>query len=60
MQSVLGREAQRLKDLKKINNHIRDEEISLLDSQITELEKLIAEAPIRLDALRLVWQTPVE
>lgn len=60
MQSVLGREAQRLKDLKKINNHIREEEITLLESQITELEKLIAEAPVRLDAMRLVWQTPGE
>ncbi len=60
MQTVLGREAQRLKDLKKINNHIRDEEITLLNSQIAELQSLITEAPARLDAMRLVWQTPEE
>jgi len=60
MQTVLGREAQRLKDLKKINNHIREEEITLLESQMTELHSLISEAPVRLDAMRLVWQTPEE
>jgi len=60
MKTVLGREAQRLKDLKKINNHIREEEITLLESQMTELHSLISEAPVRLDAMRLVWQTPEE
>ncbi|MEX1117822.1 MAG: RNA polymerase-associated protein RapA [Terrimicrobiaceae bacterium] len=60
MQTVLGRESQRLKDLKKINNHIREEEITLLESQMTELHTLIAGAPVRLDAMRLVWQTPEE
>ena len=58
MEAVLRREIERLLDLKKVNNHIRDEEITLLESQITELGLAIKDAPLRLDSLRLIWRTP--
>jgi ATP-dependent helicase HepA len=58
MQSVLAGEIERLRDLKKMNDHIRDDEIVLIESQFTALTAHIAEAPLRLDAVRLIWQTP--
>jgi len=58
MQSALAGEMERLRDLKKINDHIRDDEIGLLESQMDALTAHIAEAPLRLDAVRLIWQTP--
>jgi ATP-dependent helicase HepA len=58
MRSVLGLESERLRDLKKSNPHIRDEEITALDAQAGELDTRIAEAPLRLDAVRLIWRTP--
>jgi len=58
MESVLRREIERLLDLKKVNDHVRDEEITLLESQITELGLALKDAPLRLDSLRLIWRTP--
>ncbi len=56
MRASLGAEIERLRDLKKSNDHIRDEEITLLESQMAELDARITEAPLRLDAVRLIWQ----
>lgn len=58
MREALGGELERLRDLKKINDHIREDEITLLESQIQDLGLRISEAPIRLDALRLICRTP--
>jgi len=58
MRTTLGGEIERLRDLKRMNDHIRDDEIALWESQMGDLETAIAEAPLRLDALRLIWQTP--
>ncbi|MEI8387931.1 MAG: RNA polymerase-associated protein RapA [Verrucomicrobiota bacterium] len=58
MRSALVLECERLRDLKKINDHIRDDEIALLESQLGELAARIADAPLRLDAVRLIWQKP--
>lgn len=57
MQSLLRREAERLRDLQKVNDHIRDEEIRLIESQIEDLAARIQDAPLRLDAVRLIWRT---
>lgn len=57
MQSVLRREIERLQDLRKVNDHIREEEITLLESQMTELTARLQEAPLRLDSVRLIWRT---
>jgi len=58
MHGMLGGEAARLRDLKKINDHIREEEIALIESHIVELDTRLKEAPLRLDAVRLIWRTP--
>lgn len=58
MQAVLGQEVERLQDLRKVNDHIREDEITLLQSQITELEEKLKESPLRLDAVRLIWRVP--
>lgn len=58
MHSALKTEAERLRDLKKINDHIRPEEIALIEQQASELDIRIKEAPLRLDSLRLIWQMP--
>ncbi len=58
MRSALALEAERLRDLKKSNPHIRDAEIDAIEDQIGALEARIAEAPLRLDAVRLIWRTP--
>ncbi len=58
MESLLRQEIERLLDLKKVNDHIRDEEITVLESQIADLGLAIKDAPLRLDAVRLIWRTP--
>lgn len=58
MQTLLRGECERLRDLKKVNDHIREEEITLLESQMEDLSKHIQDAPLRLDAVRLIWRVP--
>ncbi len=38
MQAALGQEVERLQDLRKVNDHVREDEITLLQSQMAELE----------------------
>lgn len=59
MQSSLRTEIERLRDLQKINDHVREDEITLLEKQSQELTQKIKEAPVRLDSLRLIWRMPV-
>ncbi|MEO6246793.1 MAG: RNA polymerase-associated protein RapA, partial [Opitutaceae bacterium] len=49
----LNTELQRLIDLQKINDHIRPEEIALAREQLQRTGAAIAQARLRLDALRL-------
>ena len=58
MQAVVRREVERLQDLRKVNDHIREDEITLLETQINDLQAAIKEAPVRLDAVRLIWRVP--
>ena len=58
MQALLGAEIARLRDLQKVNDHVRDAEITLLEEQARELAARLKDAPLRLDAIRLIWQTP--
>ncbi len=60
MQAMLGSEAARLRDLQKRNDHIRDGEIAAIEFQQTELALRLVEAPLRLDALRLIWRVPAD
>jgi ATP-dependent helicase HepA len=58
MQSLLGAEISRLRNLRKVNDHVREAEITLLEEQMRDLTARIKDAPLRLDAIRLIWQTP--
>jgi ATP-dependent helicase HepA len=51
-------ELQRLIDLQKINDHVRVEEIELARAQLSETRTAIAQARVRLDAVRLVIEGP--
>ena len=53
MTSQLQREISRLKELKKVNPSVRQAEIDLLAGQRRELEENLANARIRLDAIRI-------
>ncbi len=59
MKTLLSQEVDRLRDLQKVNDHVRDEEIALQQTQIDDLTRHIAEAPLRLDSIRLIWRTPM-
>ena len=39
-----------------MNDHIRIEEIDLLREQYQQLEEVIEESRVRLDAFRLIWK----
>jgi ATP-dependent helicase HepA len=51
--SRLQREITRLRDLRKVNPSVRKEEIDLLVAQRRDLEEVLANARVRLDALRI-------
>lgn len=57
---VLGEDLQRLVDLRKVNDHVRAEELELAQERIERTRDAIAQARLRLDALRLVLETPEE
>jgi ATP-dependent helicase HepA len=49
-------EIDRLKNLRKLNDHVRPEEIKLAQEQLAKLAETINKARIRLDAIRLIWK----
>lgn len=51
---ALGMELQRLIDLRRVNDHIRPEEIELTREQLARTLAAIDEARLRLDAVRLI------
>ncbi len=55
---ALGAEIQRLRDLGKLNDHVRPEEIALAEQQLAHISQAIAKARLRLDALRLIIEGP--
>jgi ATP-dependent helicase HepA len=54
----LGADLQRLLDLKKINDHIRPEEIELATEQLERTTEAIEHARLRLDSIRLIIEGP--
>ncbi len=58
MRKQLKAEIDRLKDLAALNDHVKPEEVSALQQREGELEKVITEARVRLDAVRLIWKCP--
>ncbi len=59
MRQELAREIARLRDLAEVNDHVRPEEIMVLERREAELAEAISAARTRLDAVRLVWKAPV-
>lgn len=58
MQSGLGAEAQRLKDLQRQNPAIRAEEITFIEEQTDALTRIIQESDVQLDAVRVLVNNP--
>jgi len=54
LNAVVGREIKRLRDLQKINDHIRDDEIEAASSRLRELHENMMDAKIRLDSVLLI------
>ncbi|RDV27962.1 RNA polymerase-associated protein RapA [Alteromonas aestuariivivens] len=58
MQATLGREVQRLVDLKQSNPAVRDSEIEYIENQMRALDNALKHADVQLDALRIVVNNP--
>ena len=58
MNAQLGNEIARLDELQKVNHSVRDEEIELLIQQQRSLDHYLANARLRLDAIRLIQRGP--
>jgi len=56
MATQLQAELDRLTNLRAVNDHVRPEEIELTQTQLTELTTALAQARLRLDAVRLIWK----
>ncbi len=54
MRETLGTDYKRLEYLQQINDNIRDEELTHARNALTELDKTLAAARLRLDAIRVV------
>lgn len=59
MNETMNREIHRLKALARINAAVRMKEIVLAEGEQRDLDREIARARLRLDALRLIWQGPL-
>jgi len=59
MQAQMAAEITRLRDLAEINDHIHPGDIGLLEQRAADLTEAIANARVRLDAVRLVWKAAV-
>lgn len=60
MNRMLGHEVQRLRMLRRVNDHIRPEEIELALTQQNELATALSQSRVRLEAVRLIWKGPPE
>ena len=58
MATQLDREIERLEHLRRVNASVRAEEIDLLRTQKIELDRHLAAARLRLDAIRLIRRGP--
>ena len=56
MRTKLRMEADRLRHLRSINHHVREEEIEMADHCLKELESVMAAARLRLDSMRLLYK----
>ncbi|ACB77798.1 RNA polymerase-associated protein RapA [Opitutus terrae] len=56
--AALDAEAQRLEDLRRLNDQVRPEEIELTRQQLQHTRTAIEQARLRLDSIRLIVQGP--
>ncbi len=56
MRTKLQTEVDRLRHLRSINDHIREEEVDLAETCLKHLEKSMGEARLRLDSMRLLFK----
>ena len=54
MNEALGEEIERLERLRAMGHPVRDEEVSIVVTARAELEKYLAETPLRIDSVRLI------
>jgi ATP-dependent helicase HepA len=54
MREQLGAELARLRHLRKVNDHVRPEELDALERRMTDLDKALTHAELRLDAVLLI------
>ena len=54
----LGAELDRLRALRIVNDRVREDEIRLAEAEISDLDKHLGSARVRLDSARLVWHGP--
>ena len=54
MRETLGTDYKRLEYLKQVNDNIRDEELVYARKGLTQLDKKLADARLRLDAIRVI------
>ena len=54
----LDGEAKRLKELRKVNPNVREQEIKIAENVITDVTRHIAKAHLRLDGVRLILRGP--
>lgn len=59
MTEQMTSEISRLRDLAEINDHVKPEDIELLESRCRALTQVIENVRVRLDAVRLIWKAPV-
>ena len=59
MHDQMDAEITRLRDLAEVNDHIKQNDIHLLDARQNALAAVIGNARVRLDAVRLIWKAPV-
>ena len=56
--AALTADLQRLVDLRKLNDHVRPEEIALAEEQLRRTRTAIEQARLRLDSIRLIVEGP--
>ena len=56
MRTRLRMEVDRLRHLRSINDHVREEEIEMAETCLSELETVMAGARLRLDSMRLLYK----
>jgi len=55
---TMAYEIRRMMDLKKLNSHVRDEEITLLQDRLEHVTTAVKEARLRLDSIRIIMMGP--